>query len=126
MKYSGWRFDEIISMTKCFYKTNEINDSRYVKFPLRSSFILLIESFDKQSFFWSILFLFSPCEISHSNRVSNYRSYFNETNLDEFDFTNRFKCDDFYKIEKLKNLSINLFELSFYQHQKRGTKIITY
>ena len=33
MKDSGWRFDEIDSMTVCFYKTGELNGSKYVKIP---------------------------------------------------------------------------------------------
>ena len=36
-------------------------------------------------------------------------------NIEGFDFTNGFKCSDVHKLEKLKNLSINIFELNFYQ-----------
>ena len=35
LKDSGWRFDEIISMTVYFYKTGELNGSNYLKKPLR-------------------------------------------------------------------------------------------
>ena len=35
MKGSGWRFDKINSMTVYFYKTGELNGSKYVKNPLR-------------------------------------------------------------------------------------------
>ena len=47
MKNSGWRFDKINSLTIYFYKTGELNDSKYVKFPLRSNAILNIENNDK-------------------------------------------------------------------------------
>ena len=33
MKDSGWRFDKINSMTAYFYKTGELNGSKYVKIP---------------------------------------------------------------------------------------------
>ena len=46
-KDSGWRFDKIISMTICFYKTSKMNGSTFVKFQLRSFAILNNESVDK-------------------------------------------------------------------------------
>ena len=80
MKYSGWRFDKIDSMTIYFYKTVELNDSNYVKIPLRSNAILNVENNDKYCFLWSILAYLHPCNNSHPNRVSNYRQNFNELN----------------------------------------------
>ena len=59
-------------------------------------------------FFWSILAHLHPCEKDHPNRVSIYEQYFDEINFEGFDFTNRFKCSDVYKFEKLINLSINI------------------
>ena len=55
MKDSGWRFDNINSMTRYFYKTGELNGSNYVKVPLRTNAILNIENNDKYCFLWSIL-----------------------------------------------------------------------
>ena len=55
-----------------------------------------------------------PC-YSNGQRVSNYKYYFDELNIEGFDFSNGFKCSDVKKFEKLNNLSINIFELSFYQ-----------
>ena len=44
MKDSGWRFNKVVSMTIYFYKTIELNGSNYVKIPLRSNAILIVES----------------------------------------------------------------------------------
>ena len=45
--------------------------------------------------------------------------------MNDFDFKNGFKCTDVHKIEKLNNLSINLFELYFYQdHNKWRHKLV--
>ena len=107
MKDSGWRFDKINSMTIYFYKTNEMNDSNYVKIPLRSNAILNIENSDKYCFLWSILASLHPCDNKHPNRVSNYKHYFKELNSNGFDFTNGFECSDFDIIIELNNLSIN-------------------
>ena len=35
--------------------------------------------------------------------------------IDEFDFTNGFKCSDVHNFNKQISLSINIFELVFYQ-----------
>ena len=118
MKDSGWRFDKIISMTIYFYKTTEMNGSNYLKIPLRSNAILNIENNDKYCFLWSILAYLLPCN-NHPNRVSNYRQYFIELNIQGFDFTDGFKCSDVHKFNELNRLSLNIFELNFYQDQNQ-------
>ena len=117
MKDSGWRFDKLYSMTIYFYKTNDLNGSNYVKIPLRSNAILNIENNDKYCFLWSISACLHPCNNTHPNRVSNYKQYFNELNIQVFDFINGFKCSDVHKFNELNNLSVNIFELAFYQDQ---------
>ena len=119
MKNSGWRFDKYIFKTVYFYKTNELNDSNCIKIALRSNAILIIEKNDKHCFIWSILGYLHPCNNNHPNRVSNYRQYFNELNIQGFDFTNGFKFSDVHKINELNNLSVNIFELKFYQDQNQ-------
>ena len=79
--------------------------------------MLNIENNDEYCFLWSILASLHPCENSHPSRVKIYRQYFNELNIEGFDFTNGFKCSDVHKFEKLNNLCINIFELNFYQDQ---------
>ena len=119
MKDSGWRFGKINSMTVYFYKTNELNGSSYVKIPLRSNAILNIENNDKYCFLWSILAYLHPCNKNHPKRVSNYKQYFNELNINGFDFTRGFKCSDVHKFNELNNLSVNIFELNFHQDQNK-------
>ena len=116
--------DKINSMKRFFFKTGELNGSSYVKFPLRSSAISNIQKNDKYCFIWSILASLLPCENDHPNRVSNYNQYFNELNIDGFDFTNGFKCSDMNRLEKLNILSLNLFELIFYQDGGRWKHIM--
>ena len=117
MKESGWHFQRVNSMTISFYNTGNMNGSSYVKIPLRSSAILNIKNNDKYCFLWSILAYLHPCENNHSDRVTNYKPYFNELNIEGFDFSNGFKCSDMYKFEKLNNLSINIYELGFDQNK---------
>ena len=119
MKDSGWRFDKLYSMTIYFYKTNEMNGSNYTKIPLRSNAILNVENNDKYCFLWSILAYLYPCNNNHPNRVSNYKPYFDELNIQDFDFSNGFKCSDVHKFNELNNLSVNIFELIFYQDQNQ-------
>ena len=114
-KESGWIFDKINSMKISFYKTTELNGTSYVKIPLRSNAILNIQNNDKYCFIWSILASLHPCENTHPSRVNNYIQYFNELNFQSFDFTNGFKCNDVHKFNELNNLSVNIYELNFYQ-----------
>ena len=118
-KDSGWRFDKFNSMIVYFYKSGELNGSSFVKFLLRSNAILNIKKRDKYRFSWSVLAYLHPCYKNHPNRVSNYKHYFNELNIDAFDFTNGLRCNHVHIFEKLNNLSINIFELNFYQGQKK-------
>ena len=66
-----------------------------------------------------------PCENSHPTRVKTYKQFFNELNIQDFDFTNGFKCSDMHRFEKLNNLSTNIFELNFYQDQNRWKPKLT-
>ena len=118
-KESGWIFDKINSMKIRFYKTEELNGSSYFKVPLRSNAPINIKNNDKYCFIWSILAKLHPCENGHPNRVSNYEQYFNELNFHSFDFTNGFKCSNVHKFKELNNLSVNIFELYFYQDKNK-------
>ena len=119
MKISGWRSDKINSMTVYFYKTGELNRSNYVKIPLTSNAMLNFGNNGKYCFLWSKLVFLDPFNKKHPDRVSNYRQYFNELNINGFDFTNGFKCSNVQNFNELNNLSVNIFELFFYQDQKK-------
>ena len=107
-------------MTIYFYKTGELNGSNYAKIPLRSKAILNIETIDRYCFIWSILASLHPCNRNQSNRVSNWKQYFNELKINGFDFSKGFKCSDVHKFNEVNNLSINVFELNSYQDQNKG------
>ena len=114
-KESGWIFDKINSMKMSFYKTTELNGTSYVKFPLRSNAFLNVQNIDKYCFIWSILASPHPCEKSNPSRVNNYVQYFNEVNFQDFDFAIGFKCNEVHRYNELNNLSVNIYELNFYQ-----------
>ena len=114
MKESGWVFDKLVSMTIYFYKTNELNGSSYVKIPLKTQALLNIQNKDNLCYLWSILAHLHPTSNGHPERTSSYIDYFNELNIEGFDFTNGFKTSDVKKFESANNLSINIFELKFY------------
>ena len=119
MKDSGWRFDKINSMTVFFYQTGVMSGSDCIKIPLRSNVILNTENNDKYCFLWSILAYLHLCNNNHPNRVSNYRQYFIELNIQGFDFSNGFRRTDVHRFNELNDLSVNIFELNFYQDQNQ-------
>ena len=96
-----------------FLKTGELNVTSYVKIPSRSNAILNIKNIDKFCFLWSILAQLDPNNNTHPTRVKNYLKFFNEINIDGFDFTNGFKCSDVHRFIELKSSSINIYELNF-------------
>ena len=113
-------FGDLIKLVQWLYffkKTTEMNGSNHVGIPLRPSTILKYEIGDKYCFVWSILDSLHPCEISHPNRVSNYRHYFDELKFQGFDSSNEFKCSFVHKLQKLNILSIIFFEINFNQDQ---------
>ena len=83
--------------------------------PLISSAHLNIQNNDKYCFICSILASLHPCENDYPNRVSKYNQYFNELNIDGFDFANGFNCSDMNRFENLNNFSNNIYEINFYQ-----------
>ena len=56
-------------------------------------------------FCWSILATLHPCDNDHPKRVSIYKQHFEEINIEGFDFTNGFKCND---VQKFGNINIYL------------------
>ena len=123
-KEDGWIFDKIISMKIRFYKTGELDGTSYVRIPLRSNALINIKNDDKYCSFWSILASLHPCLNDHPNRISNYRQYFDELNIECFDFTDGFRCIHMHRFEKLNNLSINKIELKFYQDKNKWKHIL--
>ena len=116
---SGWFFDGINSTKIRFYKTGESDGSTYVKIPLRSNALINIKNIDEYCFIWSILASLHSSDNDHSNRVTNYKQFFNELNINVFDFTNGFKCSHVPIFKKLNNLSLNIFEMIFYQDKDK-------
>ena len=98
-----------------FYKTRELKSSSSAKIHLRSNALINIKNFDKYCFIWSTLASLHLCDNDHPIRVPNYIQHFHELNIECFDFTNGFKCRDMYRYEKVKILSIIIYEINFYQ-----------
>ena len=118
-KESGRVFDKINSMKIRFYKTGERDGSSYVKIPLRSNALIKIKNNNKYCFIWSVLFSLHPCENDHPNRVSNCIHNFNELFFQTSDSTKSFICKDVHKFNELSNISVNIFELNFYQDKNK-------
>ena len=62
--------------------------------------MLNFENKDTYCFIWSKLAQLHPCNNSHPNRVSNYKQYFNDLNINGFDFSKGFKSSDVHKLRK--------------------------
>ena len=105
-------------MTIYFYKSTEINGSKHVKIPLRSSATINYENEDKYCLLWSLLASLHPCINNHPNRVSSHKKCFEYIKFDGFDFITGFKCSDVQNLENSQKLSTNVFEIICDQDQK--------
>ena len=90
-----------------------------LKFLWDQTLSWILKKNDKYCFLWLILAYLHPCNNNHPKRVSNYRQNFNVLNIRGFDFSTGFRCSDVHKFNELNNLSINIFELKFYQDQNQ-------
>ena len=114
MEGSGWNIQGINHLKIYFLKTNVINGSTYITFPLRTNAILNIQNVDTFCFLWSILANIHPInDKNHPYCVSKYIRYRDELNINNIDFTNGTKIDDIPRLERLNNqLAINVFEFT--------------
>ena len=103
-----------------------MNGSSYAKIPSRSPAMLNFEKDDKYCFLRSFLAHLHPCNNSHLNRVSDYREYLNDINLDGFDHGIGFRCSDGHKFENLNDLCIKLFGVGFLSTSKKKKNITYY
>ena len=94
MKDSGWNFDKNNTMMVIFRLTTESNGSNFVKIPIRSSAILIIENDKKYCIFRSKLASLYPCENTNPKRVSNIKHYFIQLNFEQSDCSKRYKSSD--------------------------------
>ena len=121
MRGSGWRLNKIVSMDLHLYKTNDLSKygATYVKLPFESKSLLNVQNTDKYCFVWCVLASLYPVDHGkHPNRVSNYFPYFNNLNLNGFDFREGFKTSDVKRFEKMNCLNINIFELTWQWQSK--------
>ena len=90
-----------------------------MKILLRSNALIIFKNNDNSCSLWSILAYLHPCGNDHLSRVSNYKQYFDELNIEGFNYSTGFKCSDVLKFEKLNGLSINIFEFNFFQDKNK-------
>ena len=117
---SGWKFPRTNTIEVPFYKSGKIIGSSYDKNPSKNSAFINIKNDDKYCFVWSMLDNVHPCDNNTPNRVSIYRQYCRDLNTEGFDFTNRFKCSDMHKFDRLNNLSTNIYDIKFCQDDNQG------
>ena len=85
---------------KKVFKTTELKGSNHVKQPMTSSTKSNCENEEIHCFLWSILSNLHPCENRLSKSVSNYTLYFNDSDIDRFEFSNGIRYNYVHRIEK--------------------------
>ena len=93
-------------------KNTNMQGSSYIELPkyIRDKkAVINVKNKDDYCFVWSILSALYPAAI-HTDRVSNYKPYFNKLKLDNLTFPMEIK--NIHKFEVMNNISINVFGYS--------------
>ena len=106
MRNSGW---VIVGFRNILLETNSINcltGNSYIDLPFKSRFIVNVQNNDDKCFLWSVLAKLYP-QKEHKERISKYKQYENELNLNGVNFPMKIKSIRIF--EKNNNLKINVY-----------------
>lgn len=112
-KDSGWSIQKILSLDMNVNKFNPLRGSSYIDLPhdiRNKKAVINVKNSDVQCFKWALLSALYPANKS-SDRVSSYSKYENKLNFVGVPFP--VKLTDIHKIEKLNNLSVNVYGLEY-------------
>lgn len=109
---SGWVVSNVLLSKVITYKFQPLKGSSYIPLPDNISnkkCCINVKNDDNECFRWAILSCLFPAE-SHTDRLSNYRKYRDEVNLEGIEFP--VKIDSIDKVEQLNpSLKINVYYL---------------
>ncbi|XP_050677400.1 uncharacterized protein LOC126974058 isoform X2 [Leptidea sinapis] len=112
-KDSGWSLKKINALDMNINKFNPLRGKSYIELPkeikLKKS-VINVQNSDDLCFKWALLSALYPVT-KNSQRVSSYSKYSNKLNFDGVTFP--VKMTDIQKVERLNNLSVNVFGLEY-------------
>lgn len=117
-KDSGWSLKRIKYIDMNINQFNPLRGSSYIDLPhdiKTKKAIINVQNYDHECLKWAILSALYPVKDS-SQRVSSYIK--NQNKLKFADIPFPVKLTDIHKVEKLNNISINVFGLCFNENLK--------
>lgn len=117
-KDSGWSLKEIKALDLNVNKFNPLRGTSYIELPkdIRTKkAVVNVKNSDNLCFKWALLSALYPVN-KNVDRVSSYTANSNKLKFDGVGFP--VKLSDISKIEKLNNISINVFGLEFNKDKK--------
>ncbi|CAK1598078.1 unnamed protein product [Parnassius mnemosyne] len=122
-KDSGWSLKNIKSIDMNVNKFNPLRGTSYIDLPrdikLKKA-VINVKNKDYFCFKWALLSALYPVN-KHTDRVSSYVKHANKLKFDGISFP--VKISDIAKVEKLNDISINVFGLE-YNKEKRCNSIV--
>lgn len=108
---SGFTFNKLGETTIKIYNYNHQKGSSYIPLEFKSKNIINIRNLkDNKCFLWCLIAkLFPTNDTKHKERLSNYKELEDEIIMDNIKYPVKIK--DIPKIEKMNNLTINVFGL---------------
>ncbi|GFX69609.1 uncharacterized protein TNCV_1769781 [Trichonephila clavipes] len=109
---SGWRLIELKYLELRINKYNPLRGSSYIDLPktikAKKAAINVKNLDDNKCFMWAILSALHPAD-DHVDRISKYKPYENELNLEGIEFPVKMEDRVFKRFEKLNNVSVNIY-----------------
>ena len=115
-KASGWALKAITNLSiniNQFIPKSQLGGS-YIPLPPQiqnKKACINVQNHDNSCFVWSILAALHPVAV-HAERVSAYKSYFNELNLNGLEFP--LGLEKIPKFESMNNISVNVHVVEYY------------
>ena len=122
-KDSGWSLHKIKYIEMNVNQFNPLRGSSYIDLPIdikRKKAVINVQNNDVQCLKWALLSALYPAN-SNPNRVSSYVRNERKLNFDGISFPVKLK--DLEKVEKLNNISINVFGLDFNKETRCNTVV---
>lgn len=118
-KDSGWSLKDIISLDMNINRFNPLRGSSFIELPYdikAKKAVINVKNADLQCFKWALLSALYPQPNNYCNRVTVYMRYENQLNFTGISFP--VKLVDIHKVERLNDISINVFSLEYNANTK--------
>lgn len=120
LKDSGWSLESVLHLDVNINKYNLLSGSSYINLPMdikHKKAVINVKNTDDVCFTWALLSALYPVVRKVANRTSSYNQHFDKINMQGVEYP--VTLADVGKVEKLNDISINIFKLEYDSNLKK-------